>query len=113
MTIKNLLKNRKSGFTLVEMMISMAIFAMIMTLIMSSVHSMTIARIKNMNRLALTDQLYLFSEQLFTTIKNGGTIDYEEYWNRKTFDTDLKNGHYEKRSGVGNYGADNNNFANF
>lgn len=64
---------------------------MIMTLIMSSVHSMTIARIKNMNRLALTDQLYLFSEQLFTTIKNGGTIDYEEYWNRKTFNTDVKN----------------------
>lgn len=52
---------------------------------------MTIARIKNMNRLALTDQLYLFSEQLFTTIKNGGTIDYEEYWNRKTFNTDVKN----------------------
>lgn len=91
MTIKTLLKNRKSGFTLVEMMISMAIFSMIMTLIMSSVHSMTIARIKNMNRLALTDQLYLFSEQLFTTIKNGGTIDYEEYWNRKTFNTDVKN----------------------
>ncbi len=35
-----------------------------------------------MNRIALTDELYFFSEQLFTTIKDGGTIDYEEYWNR-------------------------------
>lgn len=66
---KKITKIRKKGFTLVEMIISMAIFAMLMTAIMSTVHSMTLARIKNMNRIALTDQLYLFSEQLFTLIK--------------------------------------------
>lgn len=69
--MKKMIKSRKKGFTLVELMISMAIFSLIMTTIISSVHSMTIARIRNMNRISLTDQLYLFSEQLFTTIKNG------------------------------------------
>ena len=70
-------------------MISMAVFSLIMISIMSAVQSMTVARIQNMNRIALTDQLYMFSEQLFTEIKNGGTIDYEEYWNRKNFDTTI------------------------
>lgn len=88
---KKILKNKFSGFTLIELMIGLVIFSLIMTMILSSVHSMTLARIKNMNRIALTDQLYLFSEQLFTTIKNGGTIDYEEYWNRNSFDTNAKN----------------------
>ncbi len=60
----------------------MTIFSMVMIIVMSSVQSMMASRIKNMNRIALTDELYFFSEQLFTTIKDGGTIDYEEYWNR-------------------------------
>jgi hypothetical protein len=36
-----------------------------------------------LNRVALLEELYFFSEQLFTTIKDGGTLDYEEYWNRQ------------------------------
>lgn len=71
--------------TLLELMISMTIFSLIMLSVVASVQSMSMARIKSMNRMALTEQLYFFSEQLFTEIKNGGTIDYEEYWNRKVF----------------------------
>lgn len=70
---------------------------------MASVQSMTVARIRNMNRIALTEQLYLFSEELFSEIKNWGTIDYEEYWNRKLYNTETQSGHYLKPSGMGNY----------
>lgn len=64
-----------------------------------------------MNRIALTDELYFFSEQLFVLIKGGGTLDYEEYWNRYAVEAGeknnpdylanlQKNGHYEKPTGV-------------
>lgn len=94
--------------TLIELMLSMVIFALIMTMIMTSVNSMMLARVKNMNRIALTDELYFFSEQLFTAIKNGGTLDYEEYWNRKAYNTDAGSGRYIYPTGVGNFGEGGN-----
>lgn len=84
-------------------MLSMAIFALIMTMIMVSVNSMMLARVKNMNRITLTDELYFFSEQLFTAIKNGGTLDYEEYWNRKAWNMEVESGRYKNPTGVGNF----------
>ena len=91
--------------TIVELMISMTLFSLIMITVISSVQSMMIGRVKSMNRIALIEQLYFFSEQLFTEIKNGGTIDYEEYWNRYAFSLETGSGHYTRPSGVGNYGS--------
>lgn len=91
--------------TLMELMISMAIFSLIMVSVLSSVQSMMVARIKTMNRIALTEQLYLFSEKLFSEIKDGGTLDYEEYWNRATYSTASQSGHYKYPSGLGNFGT--------
>ncbi|MDO4873682.1 MAG: prepilin-type N-terminal cleavage/methylation domain-containing protein [Candidatus Gracilibacteria bacterium] len=101
---QKMIKIRKKGFTLLELMISMVIFSLVMIFILSSVQSMMAARIKSMNRIALTEKLYFFSEQLFTAIKDGGTIDYEEYWNRKTYNTELNGSHYKFASGIGNFG---------
>ena len=50
-----------------------------------AVENLSVSRIKTLNRVALLDELYFFSEQLFTGIKEGGTLDYEEYWNRQSF----------------------------
>ena len=60
-----------------------------------------------MNRIALVEQLYAFQEVLFTEIKDGGTLDFEEYWNRKNFPDGLNTGswHYIYPSGIGNYGT--------
>ena len=112
---QKMIKIRKKGLTLLELVISMVIFSLVMIFILSSVQSMMAARIKSMNRIALTEELYFFSEQLFTAIKDGGTIDYEEYWNRKTYNTELNGSHYKFASGVGNFGhgtsdLTNNNF---
>lgn len=104
----------RSGMTLVELILSITLFSMIMIFVISSVYSMTIARHRSVNRIALTEELYQVSEQLFTEIKNGGTIDYEEYWNRMVVNMEddknlkneiLKNGHYSIPSGVGNFGG--------
>lgn len=102
--VKSLLVNNK-GFTLFELAISMVIFGMIMISVLLSVENMSIARIKTSNRVTLLEELYFFSEQLVTSVKEGGSLDYEEYWNRNSFDTVFSSGHYTYPTWVGNYGS--------
>lgn len=83
--VKKMLGNK--GFTLFEISITMAIFAMLMIAVLLSVENMSIARIKTDNRVALLQELYFFSEQLVTNVKEGGILDYEEYWNRTSYNT--------------------------
>lgn len=78
----------------------MTLFALITTSVLIAVQNLGIARIKTLNRVALLEELYFFSEQLFTTIKDGGTLDYEEYWNRQAVGTNTQNGHYSTPTGV-------------
>ncbi len=101
-------KNNR-GFTILELMISMTLFALIITSVILAVENLSIARIKTLNRVALLEELYFFSEQLFTGIKDWGVIDYEEYWNRQAVGTRVlsgsyMNGHYLDPTGIGNYG---------
>lgn len=70
-------------------MIGMVIFATIMISVLDSVANMAIARTRSMNRVTLLEELYFFSESLTTKIKDGGTLDYEEYWNRKVVGTGI------------------------
>jgi prepilin-type N-terminal cleavage/methylation domain-containing protein len=64
-----LLKNNKRGFTLFELMVSIVVFGLLMTTVLLSVGNMGIARVKSENRIALLEQLYFFSENLITQIK--------------------------------------------
>lgn len=78
-----------------------------MITVLESVANITIARTKSMNRVTLLEELYYFSESLATKIKDGGTIDYEEYWNRKVVGTAAtSSGHFSQFTGYGNYGKD-------
>lgn len=90
--------------TLVELMISMTIFAIIISTVLLTIQYMSIARVNTAHRMSLTQELYFFQEQLFTAIKDGGTIDFEEYWNRRIIGTTTGSGYYTDRSGFGNYG---------
>jgi prepilin-type N-terminal cleavage/methylation domain-containing protein len=65
------LPRNKKGFTLFELMIVIAIFGMLMIAVLLSVENMSIARIKTDNRVALLQELYFFSEQLVTNVKEG------------------------------------------
>jgi hypothetical protein len=85
-------------------MISMTLFTMIITSVIIAVENLSIARIKTLNRVALLEELYFFSEQLFTGIKDGGTLDYEEYWNRQAVGIVTSSWHYLTPTWVGNYG---------
>ncbi len=64
-------KINNRGFTILELMISMTFFALIITSVIVAVGNLSVTRIKTLNRVALLEELYFFSEQLFTDIKDG------------------------------------------
>lgn len=97
-------------------MLAMTVFSLIMTSVLLAVENISIVRIKTENRVALLEDLYFFSEKLVADIKQGGTIDYEEYWNRQSVGTQVISGaiisssgsgggYYSGATGVGNYGS--------
>lgn len=83
----------------------MTVFALIMTSVLLAVQNLSIVRVKTENRVKLLEELYFFSEQLVTSVKEWWTIDYEEYWNRQSFSTGVLSGSYEFPTGVWNYGS--------
>lgn len=78
---------KSGGFTLVEIILAMTLFALLMTSVIESVQNMSFVRIKTENRVKLLEELYFFSETLVTNIKEGGSLDFEEYWNRASSNT--------------------------
>ncbi len=72
----------------------MTIFSLIMITVLESVVNIGIARTRSVTRINLLEELYFFSEKLATSIKDGGIIDYEEYWNRQAVGTGTATGHY-------------------
>ncbi len=92
-------------FTLFELVISMTLFAIIMIAVFDSVANIGISRVKNVQRVSLLEELYFFSEKLATTIKEWGTVDYEEYWNRTISGTGTASGHYISPTYFWNYGS--------
>lgn len=93
------------GFTLFELMVSMAIFALLMISVLESVGSIGIIRQKWDTKITLLQELYFFSEKLASAIKDGGTVDYEEYWNRQVVGSwGTQSWHYARPTGFGNYG---------
>lgn len=72
-----------SGFTLIEMMISITLFAIVIIMAFDVMGNIGIMRTKVSSQLDLNNELYAVTERFVDLIKTGGDIDYEEYWNRK------------------------------
>jgi hypothetical protein len=68
-------------------MISMTVFSLLMIIVFDAVANIGIARTKSITRITLLEELYFFSEKLASSIKDGGIVDYEEYWNRQVVGT--------------------------
>jgi len=67
--------------------------------------SVWIAKIKIIEQAEIEKQAFFSSERFFELIKKWGTIDYEEYWNRYSYNTDYLNGHFDEISGFWNQGT--------
>lgn len=94
----------KSGFTLIEMMISITLFSGLLIAAFSAFGNIVHLKNKIVSDVDIYEQLYVASENLSTIIKEGGGIDYEEYFNRSLVGTTLSGGHYDLPTGFGNFG---------
>lgn len=95
---------KTSGFTLIEMMISITLFSGILLATFSAFGNITQMKNKVVSDVDVYEQLYVAVENLTSVIKDGGDIDYEEYFNRSLMGTSLSGGHYVTSSGFGNFG---------
>ncbi len=95
------------AFTLIEMMTSILIVAIILLWAFQAMTSLGFWKIRLMQKTATQKQMLYFSEKLFEMIKYWGTIDFEEYFNRKVVNqSPLDNfwsGHYIKPTWFWNY----------
>ncbi len=97
------MKNHKKAFTLVEVLVSILISAIII-ITWFQAYTMVLAwKVRLIERTKLQKEAQFFTERLFQLIKEWGTLDYEEYFNRKVVWIAMKYGHYEKDTGFGNF----------
>ncbi|MDQ7009151.1 MAG: prepilin-type N-terminal cleavage/methylation domain-containing protein [Candidatus Gracilibacteria bacterium] len=96
------------GFTLLEIMIGILIFSIVIVGGFKAYSSVLIGKIKLIESTNIQKQAFYFSEKFFEEIKVGGTIDYEEFFNREVVGTSTLSGHYDKPTGFGNYGINGN-----
>lgn len=86
-------------------MVAMTIFAIILIGSLQAMGQIAIFRTFIGDRVDLEQDLHSNTEQLISVIKDGGTLDYEEYWNRSAVGLTLSGGHYVPSTGYGNYGS--------
>ncbi len=96
------------AFTLIEMMTSILIVAIILLWAFQAMTSLGFWKIRLMQKTNTQKHMLYFSEKLFEMIKFWGTIDFEEYFNRKIVNqpawTNFSSGHYIRPTGYWNYG---------
>lgn len=95
---------KNKGFTLIEVIISVTLFALIIILAFDVMGNIWISRVKLSNRLDINQDIYVAIETIVNNIKDfDWDIDYEEYWDRNSIWIITNSGHYIDFSWYGNY----------
>ncbi len=91
------------GYTLIEILAGILIVMIVTVGWFYAINTVGIGKVKLIEKTQLEQEAFFFSERLFEIIKQSGTLDYEEYFNRKVVgDTEYASGHYQKHTGFGN-----------
>lgn len=99
------MQNRfSSWFTLIETLVAILIVSIVMIWAFRALSAVWIAKVKIIEKTEIEKQAYFAGEKFFELIKKWWTIDYEEYWNRYSYDTSYMSGHFLQASGFWNYG---------
>jgi len=109
------LKNK--AFTLIEILVWILIFSIVIIWGFNALSSVTIWKIKLIQKTNIEKESIYFTQKLFEMIKKWWTIDYEEYFNRKVVWTSYASWHFQKETWFWNFGSwwilySNNNFWN-
>lgn len=98
------MKHTKHWFTLIEILLGILLFSAVIIAWLQAFFAINIGRAKLIESTNITKDIVYFSEKLFDEIKKWGTIDFEEYFNRKVVGTQTLSGHYSGSTWFGNYG---------
>ncbi len=99
----NLNKNKKA-FTLIEIMVWIMIISMVLIWWFQALISVTIWKSKLIQETDIQKESFYFTEKFFEMIKKWGSIDYEEYFNRKViWDNLTSSWHFSVASWFWNY----------
>ena len=74
---------RTSGFTLIEVLVSVMLSGIILTAAYSSFQGIMKSEIRLGGVIDIQRNLFYLNEKLASFIHSGGTLDYEEYFNRR------------------------------
>lgn len=94
--------NKKKGFTLIEIMMGLLILSLVILASLYGISVINIWKVRLIETANLEKEAFYSSETLFEFIKKGWVIDYEEYLNRKNYDSWLSasaifdNGHFQR-----------------
>lgn len=99
------MKKTLTAFSLIEILIGILIISAIMVSAFTALSSVWVGKIKLIERTNIEKQSYYMAEKFFEMVKKWGTLDYEEYWNRTSFNTTFGSGHYLNNTGFWNDGT--------
>lgn len=97
------MKYTKKWFTLVEILLWILIFTIVVLAWFEALSAVNIWKIKLIERTNITKDVVYFTEKLFEEIKYGGTLDYEEYFDRKVVWVTTQSWHYLQPTGFWNF----------
>lgn len=98
------MENIKKWFTLIEIMVWIIIFSIVILAWFQALSRINIGKIKLYTETDIEKQSFYFSEKMFEMIKWAGTIDYEEYFNRKVvWNTTFSSWHFSTPTWFGNF----------
>jgi len=69
-------------FSLIEVLIGILVVSIVMVGAFSTLTAVGIGKVKIIEKSSIEKESYFAAERLFELIKQGWTLDYEEYWNR-------------------------------
>ncbi len=96
---------KTTAFTIIELIVSITLFAFILIVAFEALWNVGKDRVRISNQLDLNRDIYYAVEKFVSLVKEGGTLDYEEYWNRAQTGTGTSSGSYALYTGYGNYGS--------
>ena len=97
-------KTFKQGFTLIEIMLWIVIVTTVLIWWFQALSAITVWKAKLIQKVDIQKESFYFTEKLFEMIKKWGTLDYEEYFNRKViWNSTYSSWHFSVPSWFGNY----------
>jgi len=101
------MKYKNTWFSIIEVLIGILVVSIVMVWAFQTLTAVGVWKVKIIEKSSIEKESYFAAERLFELIKKGGTLDYEEYWNRTVINMSwgplYQSGHYSIPSGFGNF----------